>query len=170
MSATAGGRGQPRRYDISGCGRGRRNAPGFTLIELLIAISIVGILAAIAYPSYLDSITRTKRRTAETCLASYATHMERFYTSNLRYDQDLAGTAMNTAALQTLGLDCASAQNSGKDYSFGFVTGTLSAATYMVQATPTGAQATRDAQCGILSIDQTGARAVSGPADAAQCW
>ncbi len=143
---------------------------GFTLIELMVTVAIVAILAAIAYPSYVKSITKTKRRAAEACLSQFATYMERFYTTNLRYDQDSASNAMNTAALQALNLDCASAQNTGNDYSYGFAAGYPTQSTYRLQATPIGAQATRDAACGALQLDQTGARGNTGPADTSQCW
>src|SRR3546814_10324649 len=66
----------------------RTGRAGFTLIELIIVVTIVAILALIAYPSYINSITRSKRAAATACLSSYATFMERFYTTNLRYDVD----------------------------------------------------------------------------------
>lgn len=141
---------------------------GFTLIELMVVVLIVGILAGIAYPSYRDSVTRTNRNAAQACLASHATHMERFYTTNLRYDQDTAGTAMNTAALQALNLDCASQQNTGDHYTYSF--NAIARATYTLNATPTGTQATQDAKCGTLRLDQAGTRSVTGTAGVSKCW
>ena len=161
--------------NASRCGRGRAggcfgSAAGFTLMELMVAVAIVGILAAIAIPSYTKSVTKTNRRAAEVCLASFATHMERFYTTNLRYDQTVAGVAMNTAALQALGLDCASNANTGSTYSYAFGTGSPTASTYTLIAAPSGTQATRDAKCGSLTLNQAGVRAVTGTASVADCW
>lgn len=145
-----------------------KSQAGMTLIELMVVVLIIGILAGIAYPAYTDSMTRTHRRAATACLSSFATHMERFYTTNLRYDQDTAGTAMNTAALQALNLDCASAANTGQHYTYSF--NAIARATYTLNATPTGQQATRDAKCGTLRLDQTGTRSVTGTAGVSNCW
>ncbi|NKF23170.1 type IV pilin protein [Solimonas marina] len=136
---------------------------GFTLIELMIAVLIVGILAAIAYPSYVGSITKSKRRAAEACLSSYATYMERYYTTNLRY-VDADGNAIDLPTL-----DCASADNTGGDYQYGF-SGTPTASTYVLQAAPAGAQQSRDSACGTLTLDQTGARDNLGDAALSTCW
>ena len=149
---------------------GRRHSAGFTLMELMVAAAIVGILAAIAIPAYTQSVAKTNRRAAQVCLASFATHMERYYTTNLAYNQTPSGVAMNTAALQALGLDCASAANTGGSYSYSFDTGTPTASTYTLLATPTGRQATRDARCGTLILDQAGVRGVTGSAHVADCW
>jgi type IV pilus assembly protein PilE len=129
----------------------RRASAGFTMIELMIVVAIVAILAAIAYPSYTNYITKTKRVAAQGCLSEYANYMERYYTTNLNYSKDAAGTAI---VLPTL--DCAGAPRTGSSYSYGLSSASSSA--YVVQAVPIAAQLTRDTKCGTLTMDQTGAR------------
>lgn len=53
---------------------------GFTLIELMIVVAIIGIIAAIAYPSYRDSVNKTQRSDAMTALSRLAAAQERYYT------------------------------------------------------------------------------------------
>lgn len=53
---------------------------GFTLIELMIVVAIVGIIAAIAYPSYRDSVVRSQRTDATVTVSRLAAAQERFYT------------------------------------------------------------------------------------------
>lgn len=55
---------------------------GFTLIELMIVVAIIGIIAAIAYPSYRDSVTRAQRSDAMTTLSRLGAAQERFYTKS----------------------------------------------------------------------------------------
>jgi len=61
------------------------NKSGFTLIELMIAVAIVGVLAAIAIPSYQDSIRKSRRADAEGALMNFANGMERHYTEISSY-------------------------------------------------------------------------------------
>ena len=51
-----------------------------------ITVTIVAILAAIAYPSYQSHVTSTHRSAAKACLSEYAQFMERYYTTNFTYD------------------------------------------------------------------------------------
>lgn len=67
----------------------RKSEQGVTLIELLIVVVIVGILAAVAYPSYRDHVTRAKRTEAKAALLQIATNQERHYLDRNRYTQDL---------------------------------------------------------------------------------
>ena len=145
---------------------------GFTLIELMIVVVIIAILSAIAYPTYINYVTKTRRNAASACLSEYANYMERYYTTNLRYDQDTSGTANKVSAVQ---LDCSANSQTGAYYSYAAAGApALSQNTYKILATPQGVQATRDTTCGVLGIDQSGQRYYNGTAsDAAGlavCW
>lgn len=58
---------------------------GFTLIELMIVVAVVGILAAIAYPAYTDSIVKGRRAQGRTALVELMQQQERYMTQNNTY-------------------------------------------------------------------------------------
>ena len=145
---------------------------GFTLIELMIVVAIIAILAAIAYPTYTSYITKTRRAAATACLSEYANYMERFYTTNLRYDQDVStGTAVTTPPV----LDCAAPSQTGQYYRYAFAAAPAQSA-FKVIATPVpgSVQASRDTTCAVLGIDQAGQRYYQGTlkdaSGVAVCW
>lgn len=57
-----------------------KNIRGFTLIELMITVAIIGILAAVAYPSYTDSVLKGRRAQARTALLELMQQQERYMT------------------------------------------------------------------------------------------
>jgi type IV pilus assembly protein PilE len=134
---------------------------GFTLVELMIVVAIIAILAAIALPSYMRHVVKTKRVAAEACLSEYANFMERYYTTNLRYSKDTSEVAITLP-----NLDCAANGQTGADYSYAFAASQPTDTTYTIQATARAgsAQASRDAACSPLGIDQVGTRTPNG------CW
>jgi len=63
---------------------------GFTLVELIMVIAVIGILMAIAIPSYNSSTTKARRADGKTALMDVMVRQERFYTENNTYTTDLA--------------------------------------------------------------------------------
>lgn len=58
--------------------RATRPVTGFTLIELMIAVAIVAILASIAYPSYQEQVSKSRRAEAKAALMDAASRAERY--------------------------------------------------------------------------------------------
>lgn len=135
-------------------------AKGFTLIELMITVAVIAILAAVALPSYQRYVARTQRAAASACLVEMGQFMERVYLTNLRYDQN-AGAA--TALPNTDCRDRTSAR-------YTIALAAVAQRTFSLTATPQGAQATIDAGCGTLSLNQAGTRGVGGNDSVAHCW
>lgn len=63
---------------------------GITLIELMVAVAIVGILGAIAIPSYRDYVTRGRIPQATNNLATLRVHLEQYFQDNRTYENACA--------------------------------------------------------------------------------
>ena len=125
-----------------------RRQRGVTLLELLLVVSIVGIIAAIAYPSYRTHILRSNRTEARVTLEQTAGALEKCYTRYMAYND-------------TTNCPVAAQVNSGFNTTTGHyrITGALGATTFTLTATAqsTGGQSA-DTACATLGLDQTGNR------------
>jgi len=147
---------------------------GFTLVELLIVVTIVGLLAVIAVPSYTNYIVRAKRQVAAQLLLTVASRQEQFFMDNKTYAEglDQLGYPDETFGTDDNG-EIVAYNDASARYVFLVEAGDTTAAGtvmgYTASATPAGAQAERDTDCAVLEVDNAGARSASGP-KGIDCW
>lgn len=82
---------------------------GFTLIEIMIAIAIIGILTAVAYPNYTDYVSRGKIAEAVSVLSNMRVRMEQFYQDTRTY----AGGCTGDTSGKNFDLECTSSSTTG---------------------------------------------------------
>ncbi len=144
-----------------------RFSKGFTLIELMVVALVIGILAGIAYPSYIEQIRKSRRADANGALLGLANALERHATDNGTYLGAATGGA-NTGAPAIY------ATQSPVDGGTAYYNLTISAATqttFTIQATPTTNGGQDEYKCGTLTLTNAGVKGVSGgSATWDQCW
>ena len=127
---------------------------GFTLIEVMVTVAIVGIIAAIALPSYGAYIRKTRRADAMASLSQAQTNIERCYAANFSY-------AMPPCA----------APPAASIKGFYTIAAVSTATTYTLTATATGSQAA-DKTCTTMTVDQANQMTAVDDGSTAQqsCW
>lgn len=127
---------------------------GFTLVEVMIAVAIIGVIASLAYPSYLSYLRDSRRADAEGVLVEMAAWMERRYTVDGRYDNG------------AINLPIQKSPRDGAARHYDVAVTASAAESFTLTATAVGGQT--EEECGNLTITQTGARGSDGPGN--DCW
>lgn len=129
-------------------------AVGFTLIELMIAVAIVAILAAIAYPSYIEHLTKSRRASAQAFMTDAASRQQQYLLDARTY-------AVGDGALVALNLSVPPDIAAFYTVTVAPTTAT-SPPSFRLIATPVGG--TSQASDGVLELDQTGHKTRAGNA------
>lgn len=128
-----------------------RHESGFSLIELMIAVVVVAILAAIAYPSYQDHLRKGRRASAQAFMLEVANRQQQYLLDARNYS---VGSGALTALSLTTPTDVAA------HYSVTVSPAAVTTPpTYTVTATPTSAAQTAD---GTLTLDHQGGKTRAG--------
>jgi type IV pilus assembly protein PilE len=126
---------------------------GFTLVELVVTVLIIGILGAIAYPTYMNFTRRSNRTDALRTITQTAQQLERCYSTTFNY----------AACPNFNGL---SAQN----YYAIAVAIAVNPNGYTIVATPNGPPQNADGQCTSFTLTSAGQQSSTGSGTVAQCW
>lgn len=137
---------------------------GFTLMELVTVVAIVGILAAVAWPSYTDQVRKSRRSDGKAALQEVATRLEQFYLDNKLY----------TATMTQLGYDVATnVESPEKWYTVAISDATVACpfvSCYVITATPVSTKdQAKDTKCANLTFTSRQVKGASGPLGR-DCW
>lgn len=144
-----------------------RHESGITLIEVLVVVVIVSILAAVAFPSYMQFVVRAKRSAATSMLLQVADRQEQFFMDNKQYAATLPQLNFPAATFM-IADEGAFVADGAADRIYQVSLTNTTPTTYTVNAVPQLNQAMKDTQCGSLSLTHTGVKGQSGGGE--NCW
>jgi len=133
---------------INKSGRPSLQMRGFTLIEVIIVVAIIGILAAVAYPSYGQYVKQSRRTDGRLALLQEIQTLERCKSTRYSYANCTLTSDKSPESYYTITLES-------------------SASTFTVTATAKGVQQS-DTECEVMTINHQGIQTPSP--DTTSCW
>lgn len=126
---------------------------GFTLNELMITVAIVGVLASVVYPSYVDFVSRSNRSEGQRELLRIANLQEQFFVDNRAYTEVMTNLGLSADPFIT--------ENGHYNIDAKVVNGS-----FTLTATAVSSQKVNDSDCLTLTITDTGKKSSSPE----ECW
>lgn len=144
-----------------------RRQRGVTLMELMIVVAIISMIAAFAYPSYTQFVTRSKRGVAAGALLQIADRQQQYFMDNKQYAATLTslGYDDDSIMIDDHGQTVATGSD---DRVYNIRISASNIVTYELTATPQLRQAEKDSECGSLTLTHTGVQGQSGAGS--NCW
>ncbi|HLA75231.1 MAG TPA: type IV pilin protein [Gammaproteobacteria bacterium] len=151
----------------------RQTQRGFTLIELMITVAIVGIIAAIAYPSYIDSVRAGRRSEAMSALLKIQLDQEKYRANNTSYGS-LAACSPAAAGCWVISSTAGTGLTTdGGYYDLSITSPNTSSFTASATAVTAKGQQNDKANgvtCSPLKVNQDGPILSDGGVDKSACW
>lgn len=132
----------------------RQHSYGITLLELVTVILIIGIIAAVAYPSYIDTVRKGRRADAVTSLLKLQIDQEQWRANHSEYTSQLAGDGCGSA--QATGLCWGSDEILRRYYRIAINEGTVKSTGFMATASARPGTDQINDQCQLIVITQDG--------------
>jgi type IV pilus assembly protein PilE len=145
------------------------NQTGFTLIELLIVVVVIGILAAIAVPSYLEAVKKSRRADGRAALMALQLAQEKFRATCPYYAQNIGTTYTCGASASASTVVFSSASPDGY-YTVAMEAGSASLSAFTANASPQGSQASDNTTCGSANFRITQSGPDKSSAAKIVCW
>lgn len=139
---------------------------GFTLIELMITVAIVGIISALAYPSYSRYITKSKRTECRAAIMQIMQQQERYFTQQNTYLAFSKPTSDSTAA--AISMRSISGDSFAKSACL-LSAAACSGSTIAVCVKVTGEPVVADAEVANITMQSDGTKGCTGT-DQSKCW
>lgn len=131
---------------------------GFTLLEMMIAVVVVAILAAIAYPSYVEQLRKSRRADAKLLLTLAAERLERCFAE------------CNSYTAPACGAPCPLLPMTSSEGYYRIENGPINATSWTLVATPVaGKSQANDGACTSFMLTSQGTKSATG-STAAKCW